>query len=573
MAHEQDFRQMAKNRKFVPHYSHEQVTKKELLEKSPDKGEDEFEHILEGYVDNGLDRKYKNRFIFKDDEIKKIPLLKREAGKHQLHISFRDSSDESMQLENVYLLLRITPTKKSFYIKSRRTANLRPTENLLGHWQPRANGGRGSRPPKGFLTTVDAKAAFQKKAKELLTETAESRLVSQMTIREYITTQYRIDREDKLMRNGRQKPVTDRTIKQLIQGFPKWIDKRLDQINKDWPGEFKVHWKENERIDRQTGEKILGIKLGTMRKYYTMLNAVVNMCVSKGYLAKNPFAPEDIKLFPKDKNPSKIRHEYVNEEIVDYIFTDEVPGSRAGKLIVACMILTGARNSEIYRNYKKNFDPANFSIYIPPEISKSGANRTAYTDNKTFWEQFKLYSKYEHFDNAHGHMFPAVRSESGHISDGTYRMIWPHLKAELGLKGRLYDVRHTFIKRVNDKYGLTVASQMAGSSTKTVSETYAQNDEEALKRMSLSMSEQSTKTDTPEPVVQQSPVSNDVVVVNEELLPSAIQPLFTRFKNGKSLPAPNQLYVEQMKKFIDFVAKKHEKNDLGDDVDDWLDMQ
>ncbi|UPW20129.1 tyrosine-type recombinase/integrase [Agarivorans sp. TSD2052] len=521
------------------------------------------------------------RFPFKDADIAKIPLLTEPPPNSQVFI---DLTDDVESIQNAYLLLRITHKEKAFYIKTKRSKNTVAACRKIAIWQPRDRGGKGSRPPSGYMTTVDARKEFQKLYDQLSTQTTESRQIGSMTIKEYITYQYAKDRENYNLKSGKRKKLKPETIKQITQGFPLWIDRKLKDVEKGWVEEFIAYWDSLIVTDPETKRPILDPKTGnalstnsseTRRKKYTIINAMFNMCAQRGYIHSNPIEGE-IGRFPRSKFKSKVEYKYEYDVIIKHLFqSEDVNGSLAGKIIIASMILCGARNSEIFRNYTSSFNLEARTLFIPEHISKNGAERTLLIENDTYWEFIELYLTHTHFKNAYGHMFPSTKKE-GHVTEAVYRPVWKTLKSVINQDGRLYDVRHTFARRVEREFGISKAAEILGDSIETAHNHYVKgNDDEKFEVMKAVQSKASNNT----PKLNTTPHNADVlseqkiVIANEEFMPSEVVRLLNMFKNGKIFPASGQMYEEQWRHFVSLISNNHQRSNMGEDVDDWLMMQ
>jgi len=518
------------------------------------------EFQLSNYVKNGLHETKKSTFIFKQAEIDKLPLIRD---------GIVDLYDHLESKPGFSFILRINQTSKTFYIKTKKSKSVSfNSMRKIGKFSPRKN---GVRPPKEFIELSAARNIFEQKVEELSTLSAEALTVSEMTIREYIETMYSEDRAVTLLKNGKCKPVTDKTKKEIISLFPHWIDKKINEATNQWPKDFKKYWLSNKHLDEETKKEICTTTTETMRKKYGMLNAVFNMCENKGYILKNPLEGQTA-LFPKSKNRSRIEYDYSFEEAIDFIFSDEVEARLAGKLIIATMILTGARNAEVYKNYRKNFDEVTGVIFIPAHISKNQSERSVMIQNKTYWEYFNLYVKLEYSKNKHGHMFPSIKIDS-HVSPEVYRKVWVALKLRFGLAGRLYDTRHTFAKRYNKENGISATADVIGDSVQTAHEFYVRGDENKKFANMASLQNKNKKTEIRSTDELEISNTQKIITVNVDILPEPLKALFIAFQNGKITPSQNQLFLEQWLKFVSFVSKKHERSDLGEEVDDWLLMQ
>ncbi|HDY8064968.1 hypothetical protein LO82_06405 [Vibrio vulnificus] len=501
----------------------------------------------------------KSVFIFKQSDIDNLPFIS--DGTIDLY-------DLSNQESGFSFVLRLSNKEKTFYIKAKKGKSVSINAmRKIGVFGVRVN---GTRPPLPQIELSTARKIFNEKVIELKKTSSEAVEVSNLTIREYLETRYKDDRLNNNIKSGKRRPITDRTIKEIINSFPHWIDKKINSAHKGWVQEFEEYWKQAEVRDKQTGEIRSGTSTDTMRKKYTLLNAVFNMCALKGYIINNPIDGE-IGRFPNSKFKSSINYDYNYEHITHAIFTNEdVRGSLAGKLIVATMILTGARNSEVYKNYLQNFNPEKRTIFIPSEISKNKAQRTLKIDNDIYWEFWHLFYEREYRDNPNQFMFPSVKSRS-HVTDGTYKPVWNSIKVIFGLTGRLYDVRHTFARRANKAFGIAITAEILGDSINTAYEHYVKGDEtEKLNNMSKIQ----TATGEPKITLPLTTQTNDAIVnASSDLLPPSIRRHFNAFIGGKVLPEEGKMYKQQWDQFVAYIQRIHSRDNLGIEVDDWLMMQ
>ncbi|MEE1672863.1 tyrosine-type recombinase/integrase [Agarivorans aestuarii] len=542
--------------------------------------------VLSDYVKNGLHTKKSTSFVFKVDEIKKLPLLDKMEGKDETV----DLFDYSESRKGFSLVLRISHSKKTFYLKARAGKTVaRGAMRKLGDFGYRT--ANRSRPAKGLIELSEARKKFHELADQLMIQSEEAREVADLTIRDYLETLYTHDRDNYSVKSGKHHPLKPGTVEQLIQAFPHWIDRKVGDVKKEWVQEFVDHWDSLHLKDLETGKPVLDPVTNkpvstnsseTRRKKYTMLNAMFNMCAKRGYIPSNPIDGQ-IGRFPRSKFKSDVSYDYVFEEVIEHLFNSEdIKGSLAGKIVIATMILTGARNAEVYKNYTSNFDSKERTMFIPAEISKNNGQRKVKIENDTYWEFVALYLEQNHFINQFGHMFPSTK-KNGHATEAIYRPVWETLKPAFNQEGRLYDVRHTFARRVTKEFGISQAAEVLGDSIETAHNHYVQGDEEEKFANMAAIQQTSREIEKPaqadfetpakEPPAHQQDSSEQIVEANEEFMPEPVLWLFNMFKNGKVLPTPNQIYASQWQHFVGFVTKKHERSDLGEEVEDWLMMQ
>ncbi|APD85415.1 hypothetical protein BM527_04570 [Alteromonas sp. Mex14] len=471
------------------------------------------------------------------------------------------------------LILRIGKTSKTFYPVS---AKKRITGPTLGKFTTKDSNYYISQGKNIEADTKTARTRFEEYIEEVDSQVNQSAKGGNMTIREYLDSgKYKADREIYKIKNGRIKPVQPKTINMIKSGFEPFLDRKLSEVSEDWVVEFD-EYSSKKRTNSANNVTIDGLVSESKRKLYTAFNAMFNICVKANYIKVNKIDGFASK-FPRSKpNPQKYDIGY--DELMDFIFDEDSPSSLAGKLIVAGMAVTAARNEELYANYIDNFDFENRSIFIPAEVSKNGeaGERTVYPDNDVFWSKLELHRK-SIARNQKGHMFPSPVHPEQHISPSMYKEIWKAVKIRFNLKknSRLYNLRHTLLTEIAKQHGIDVAAKTAGDSIETADKYYNVKDEERMREAfktttsSNKQSEQSNieKSDT-------SNSSDEIVVANKVSMPSSIQTIFDMFLNGKVIPRPDHLYKSDWSKFVNLINAQKEAGMIeGSEIEMWLMMQ
>ncbi len=142
--------------------------------------------------------------------------------------------------------------------------------------------------PKGFFSVTQAKEEFKRLVSDAEKINPEKWKYQSFTLRIYLLEHYKNDRENKSNKRNSLSPVTDKTIREISSAFEPWLDLKLSEFNEDHPVIFKKYWQNKETP----------ITSETMRKYYSLLNSLFNMCVTCTYLPKNKI-DRHIFLFPE----------------------------------------------------------------------------------------------------------------------------------------------------------------------------------------------------------------------------------------------------------------------------------
>ncbi|WP_279507354.1 tyrosine-type recombinase/integrase [Aeromonas veronii] len=404
--------------------------------------------------------KGKFSFTFKDQYIDSLPFIN---DKNKcVELTHYSSDDEKYNEKNKpRLKLRIGNSVKTFYIvydKNRR--------QKIGNWMTRTKSGHYQ---KVFFSVTQAKEEFKRLVSDAEKINPEKWKYQSFTLRTYLLEHYKNDRENKSNKRNSLIPVTDKTIREISSAFEPWLDLKLSEFNEDHPVIFKKYWQNKETP----------ITSETMRKYYSLLNSLFNMCVTCTYLPKNKI-DRHIFLFPRNPKRPVTTYTDPTNEVVEFIFDEDTPGGGDSKIIVATMFLCGARNSEIYRNTSNNFNINDRSIRIPEHISKNKAARIVAIESDSYWNYVAKYKTLKSLSDREGElMFPCCReAKAPHVTSSLYQKTWQAVKKEFNFPkiGRLYDARHTFAKKALES-GVPIQdlSKITGHSLETLMNYYIDN--------------------------------------------------------------------------------------------------
>jgi integrase len=515
------------------------------------------EFRLEDYIGENKKTR-KTSFPFKEAEIAKLPFTEDRP------IDLYDSSQEKGEWK---LVLRINKTCKTFHIR-----NSAGMKGKIGTWMERPT---SRYYPKGFVSLAQARKEFTERVDELAALTADAALKQKWTIRRYLDEQYAKDRLKKKLRNGKIKAVSDDTIKEIKQGFEPWLDKRLMDADDTWPEDFQAYWNQKEYVVPRTQQRKIGITSETQRKYYTMLNAMFHICVKMGYLRHNPIDHQTARFERND--PQEIRtyeEDYDYEEIVAFIF-DKCDGSLAGKLLIATIILTGTRPSEIYRNTSSSFDERKKTVFIPAAISKNSGQRRIAIKVERYWIEFRKYKNFTWHENTGDFMFPSTKSASGHSGENLYKKIWKQIKIAYNItSGVLYDNRHTFATLSARESSVEVTAGMLGDTIETTYKYYYKNKEEdSAKVVEAIHSKRRVQPAEPTPVPKPQTLTSapDRPIVHLGKLPGEVLDFYEVFIGGKEIPEEGHLYKDDWNTFIQKIEKRVERGRMSEETEDWLD--
>ena len=447
----------------------------------------------------------------------------------------------------------------------------------LGEWKTKPS---SNHMPQGFLNTRGAREALYRFVEEQKLLSGDSEKFNQLSIRNYVEGgYYTTDRKVKPLKNGKFSVPYAGTLKTILKRFPGVIDRKIGDVSEEWIFDIKAGWEKQ------------GLTTGTMRGYYSTLNSLFNICVTKGYILNNPI-DNHYYLFPQNEvNPQKNTYDWDYFEIVDFIFSaafdDYFPQPRAanqaGKIIIITAIVAGIRPIEARRNFVENFDVENQTLYIPKAMqSKTKTGRAMSIPHQPFWDAVLAY-KSTLATNA-TFMFPSNNSKSGYVSESKYRYHWEAVRRKFDLTedDLLYHNRHTFSTNLRQTPGGEgLHASMIGDTDRTTNRFYVGNTNRHAENVVASMYENSRGSAKPMPDentdadllgVNESNTRNDVVDATSVGMPEVIKNLFETYRNGKSFPEEGKMYQQQWDKFVSIVRQMSENN-MIDDAEVWLMLQ
>lgn len=480
------------------------------------------------------------------------------------------------------LILRIGKNTKTFYPSIAKRGNeKRGNGKSMGSWIVKDS--NYYKDDEANLAT--AKIRFTEAVRNHQNKVKVSRKEGDITIREYLESgKYEQDRLTTTTLRNQIAPVEKNVIKSILSQFEPWLDKELHEVSKEWPAEFKKHWEgryikfnEEGRVKDPGNFEAKQVELGTMRKYFSEFNAMFNICEKIGYIHSNKIK-NFASLFPKKilkKGSVKTYNNLNYDDLMTFLFDESTRSPAYGKLIIAIMAVTGARNSEVYKNYIDNFDDQGDQIvmHIPAEICKTkeaGARAIEIKNNKVIEEIRKHLAEIP--KNAKAHMFPSIVIPDQHTSDYAYRDLWKLVKAffNLPVNGRMYSLRATFATRIATESGIDVAADITGDSLEIANSHYNNIDEKRRAEAIDKVLSNSVQLDE----APQRNNSNLTVLALPDAVPESIVKMFTMFKNGKEEPTKNHMLKTDWDKFVSLIKRQHdEKKLIDDDIGIWLLMQ
>jgi integrase len=499
-----------------------------------------------------------------------------------------DIVDTSFNAENDggRLILRIGKNTKTFYPSIAKRGNeKRGNGKSLGSWVVKNSNHYIFNEKIKQANLYTAKVRFIEVVKNHQSSVKIAREDGEITIREYLDSgKYEQDRLTTTTLRNKISPVETDVIKSIVSQFEPWLDKKLHEVSKEWPAEFKSHWEnryiqynEDGRVKDPANFKTKQVEVGTMRKYFSEINAMFNICEKRGYIHSNKIK-NFASLFPKKivKRGSVQTYKICYDNLMTFLFDESTPSPPYGKLIIAIMAATGARNSEVYKNYIDSFTVLDDKIImnIPAEISKTkeaGARPADIVDKQVIEEIRKHLAEIPR--NGKGHMFPSHVIPDQHTSDYAYKDLWKLVKAffKLPVNGRMYSLRATFGTRITKVSGIDVAADMLGDSLEIANLYYNDVDEErrsdALDKIFNNQEE----------MIDAKPIQlnqSNTVYASTEALPEPIIKLFMMFKNGKAEPIKDHMLKVDWDKFVNLIKSQFESKIISDsDVEIWLLMQ
>ncbi len=489
----------------------------------------------------------------------------------------------SSQNDGGRLILRIGKNTKTFYPSIAKRGNeKRGNGKALGQWIVKAN--NYYKQDEANLAT--AKERFREVVSSHQKAVKIARDEGQLTIREYLESgKYEQDRLTIPTQRNKISPVEKPVIKAILSQFEPWLDRELHEVSKEWPAEFKKHWTERYLQENEEGfknnpdYKPKQVAVDTMRKYFMMINAMFNICEKKAYIHSNPMA-NFASLFPKKKiKPGEAQTYSLDyDNLMTFLFDESTKSAAYGKLIIAIMAVTGARNSEVYKNYIDNFqvkDDGRLFMYIPSEICKTREVGSRTVEIKHDFVKQKVIEHIEDIPrNAKGHMFPSTKYMDKHTSDYAYKELWKQVKAffNLPVNGRMYSLRATFGTRLAKKSGIDVAANVLGDSLEIANLHYNEVDTvrkaEAMDKVFNEKEESNILT------FPASHIELDSVYASVDALPDSIKKLFLMFKSGKAEPQKDHMLKADWNNFVKLISTQFNAKKITDDEAElWLMMQ
>jgi len=516
----------------------------------------------------------KTKLTFTDNLIKKLPYCA-DGPIDIVDTTFKAENDGGR------LILRIGKNTKTFYPSIAKRGNeKRGNGKSIGSWITKDSNHYKVNEANLFT----AKKRFREVVQNHRFKVKIAREDGDITIREYLESgKYEQDRLTTPTLRNKISPVEKNTITSILSQFEPWLDKELQEVSKEWPSEFKKHWEsryteynQKERLKNPDGFKEKQVEVGTMRKYFGEINAMFNICEKLGYIHSNKIK-NFASLFPKKtvKRGSVQTYKLSYDNLMTFLFDEDTPSPKYGKLIIAIMAVTGARNSEVYKNYIDNFSDHDDRLImkIPTEISKTkeaGARSVEIKHEKVKEEIRNHLGRIPR--NGKGHMFPSDKVMDHHTSDYAYRELWKLVKAffKLPENGRMYSLRATFGTHVAKQGGIDVAAEILGDSLEIANLHYNNVDEE---RKSDAMNKIFNNNNEEANAAQQSKNINSVYA-DVKLLPDSISKLFLMFKNGKAKLEDNYMLKADWDKFVSLIKTQKDAGLLEDpELNMWLSMQ
>jgi integrase len=519
-------------------------------------------------------------FQFKDSRIAALPFCKSKNGVEVYHWG-EITDDEGVKVEGAILVLRIIKTKKTFYARYKN--KMSPS---LGSWIN--NDTNKTIFKKGEAIVRIAKQRLVEYVRHQESRDLSVAHIADWTIEKYIDSKYEADREKYQIKNNSKKPVSYETRKTIKSDIKIKLNKKLKDINIEWLDDLIEYWETDK--ENPTNGKIGHKGKDSQRKSYTQINAMFNTCVRAGYIPKNPFDGETWRFANNDDEERELKTIDIDADIaLKFIFV-QAPGSMQGKILLASMMMGGFRNSEVYRNYSKNFRINQREIFIPAHISqKTNKSRTVPIENDYYWEKVEEYFQspdYQNYKNEDGHFLPMQRKpaqktiqrkgdKAAHATDAVKRPVWKAFKTNFNLEEaiRAYDFRHTFITNAARRLQLHEVVKYSGNSPEMVVNHYAKVDQEKDRHVFAEF--QSSKVNKKDKIQIDNQMNSidEIVIVNDKAIPISIQNHWFIFKSGKIMPNSRIKRIDFLK-FVKFIHKLFDSGKISDkDTEIWLQMQ
>ncbi|MDK1287430.1 tyrosine-type recombinase/integrase [Pseudoalteromonas umbrosa] len=488
-------------------------------------------------------------FDFKDDRIDKLPFVKGKV------IELRDSYFPE---RGYNLILRLTPTQKTFYVKTPKKSMVK-----LGVWKKRTNSRHYE---AGTLSTGKARELAAEHFESIKYSTLDETAIANMTIREYLETgQYTKDRSKFKIKNNKVKPLRASIVGAIAHGARSILDFKICDVSIGWLDLLKKDW--NEAYVSQGNSKSKLKSKDTQRKYFTMINAMMGIWDTAGYIRKNPFANCASDFHDAAKSMGKRQINTINEvstvELVEYIINElpeDTPKQMHGKIVLATMVLTGVRNCEVYRNFRTNWNSFNRTITIPGEIIlKTNDTRIIPIENDLYWDMMERYFSMGpeyYYETDKSFLLPNPHSKTGHASENCTAELWKKVKVRFGIptNKRAYDLRHTFANNLRkENHDIAQVAYYLGDDIDTVAKYYFSKDPEAGRDAIKRMHQQKKTTSTE---VHQEDARVDI---DESFMPTEVKRIFGMYKlgkvnNGKMSTADYQGFLKLIKSMPDQIS-------------------
>jgi integrase len=517
--------------------------------------------------------KYINRFLFSDTRIEKLPFF--DEGL----VDFKDSHTDRDRFIKTNLVLRVSKTSKVFYSQINGKMGKK-----LGDWYKRKKSGGVI--PKGCLTTGKAREKLEEVYQENQLLDDRVAYMRRKTLREYIEKHYAIDREDTALENGKCTPVTKATKDTLLRDFEPWLDRKIEDVKPEWAKEFRSTWGNmTKKVTNDDKGKVETVPLkttGTMRSAFGYFKAMMGICKSKGYIAKNPMKEQGFR-FPENPVTEKNYFSLDRGEVVNFMFSDEFDQYHSnahtanfeGRLIVATIVLSGCRPIEVRTNYKNNFRISERLITIQPGLQKkNGYGRNNAIENDLYWEKVDYFINNLYIDNPEKRMFYSHNSQTGYVSESKYRYHWQAVKEKFGLKEGdfLYHNRHVISTDVAERLGSKRSASMLGHSESIANKNYRDTVSSEVRTVmrKLQNSEENNKQldNTKEAEVTSS--LGEIIELNA--MPDSIKRMYDVFSGIRKVPAQNQLYQSDWLLFSSKIKQRLDSGKLDEDAEDWYEL-
>ncbi len=513
-----------------------------------------------------------NRFMFTDKRIDDLPFI--EEG----IIDFKDSQTDKNLFIKANLVIRISKTTKVFYPQFNGKMGKK-----LGNWMKRPKS--GGHIPKGLLTTTMAKELFKERYEDQ--EALDDRVsyMKRKTILDYIENHYTEDRKDTPLDSGKCTPLSTKTKKVLLADFRPWLDFKLEDVNSGWAKEFKAHWSRKRRleIDSETGEKKeISVSTGSMRKSFVIFKAMIGICKTLGYIAKNPLMNQG-HLFPE--NPIKEKNHFIIDrgEVVKFIFSEEFEkyyphtytANFEGKIIVASVVLTGCRPIEIRSNYKNNFRINDRLINIESGLQKKTSHgRNTAIENDLYWQMVQLFIEKYYINNVDGRMFYSHNSSSGYVSETKYRYHWQAVKEKFGLDKNdlLYHNRHAMATVAAHEIGPEKAASMLGHSESIANKNYINTVSPKVRDVMRKIQNSDNTEQLREAHIESNSIERTDKIIELKAMPDSIRHLYEVFAGVREIPATDQLYYSDWLDFSAKIQQRINKSKLDEAAEDWYEL-